>query len=52
MLTAIILMTALVIAVIIYSIIKTSSKYSRIEEEESFKWARMWNEQREKEKME
>lgn len=42
--TAIIL-TALVIAVVIYSLMKVSSKCSRIEERESIEWARKWNEQ-------
>lgn len=42
MLTAIILTTAIVIAVIIYSLCKVSSKWSRIEE--STEYARKWNE--------
>lgn len=46
MLTAIILTTALVIAVVIYSIMRTSGRCSRREERESIEWARKWNEAR------
>lgn len=49
MLTAILITTAIVIAVMMYSLIKVSGKCSRVEEEESYKWAKKWNEQREKE---
>jgi hypothetical protein len=49
MTTAIILLTAWVIAVIIYASRKERGKH-RLEEQESIKWARKWNEQREKEK--
>lgn len=48
MLTAILIMTAIVIAVFMYSLMKTSGKCSRVEEE-SYKWAKKWNEQRGKE---
>jgi hypothetical protein len=48
MLTAILVLTALVIAVIALALCKVSSKCSRIEEQESIKWARKWNEQRAK----
>lgn len=46
MLTAILITTSLVIAVIIYALCRASSKCSRVEEQESYKWAKKWNEQR------
>lgn len=50
MLTAIILTTAIVIAVGAYACCKVSGRVSRIEEDESYKWAVKWNKQRELEK--
>jgi hypothetical protein len=49
MLTAIISVTALVIAVITYAMCKAAGDADRILDDERVKWARKWNEQREKE---